>query len=90
MPDSTKRLLEVYKVVEQIALVLWMFPYDDSTIKGLFYCATARSKPCLFFCRQFLSFGLESVEDYWEHDLAGMANYTGVTIVLTLLEVAYL
>ena len=67
-----------------------MFLYDDSTIEGPLYYALVLSKSCLFFCRQFLSFGLESVEDYWEHDLAGMANYTGVTIVLTLLEVAYL
>ena len=50
-------------------------------------CAPAWSKTCLFFCQQFLSLGLESVEEKSEHDRAGMADGT---IVLTLLEVAFL
>ena len=74
MPDSVKRLLEVYEVVEQIARVLWVPLYDDSTTEDLFHCAAALSKSCLFFCQQCLSLGLESVEDSWEHDLAGMAD----------------
>ena len=73
MPNSVKRLLEVYEVVEQIALVLLGFLYDDSTIGDIFYCAPAWSKICLVCCQQFLSLGLESVEGNSEHDLAGMA-----------------
>ena len=73
MPNSVKRLLEVYEVVEQIALVLLGFLYDDSTIKDQLHCAQARSKTCMLFCQQFLSLGLESVEGNSEHDLAGMA-----------------
>ena len=46
----------------------------DSTIEDLFYRAPAWSKTCLLFCQQFLSLGLESVEDNSEHDLAGMAH----------------
>ena len=41
----------------------------------------------LFFCLQFLSFGLESVEDNSEHDLDGMADWADGMIVMTLLEV---
>ena len=63
MPDSVKRLLEVYEVVD-----------DDSTIEDLFYCAPAWSQICFFFCQQFLSLGLESVEDNTEQGLAGMAD----------------
>ena len=74
MPDSVKRLLEVYEVVEQIALVLQVLLYRDLTVEGLLYCAPAWSKTCLFFCQQFLSLDLESVEDNSEHDLAGMAD----------------
>ena len=74
VPDFVKRLLEVYEVVEQIALVLKLLLYNDSTIKDLFYCASATSKTCLFFCQQFLSLGLESVGDNSEHNLAGMAE----------------
>ena len=33
MPDSVKRLLEVYEVVEQIALVLYVLLFSDSTIE---------------------------------------------------------
>ena len=47
---------------------------DDSTIEDLFYCAQAWSTTCLFFCQQFLSLGLESVEVSSEHDLIGMAD----------------
>ena len=65
-----------------------MFLYDDLTIKDLFYCAPAWSKTCLFFRQQ--SLGLESVKHNLEHDLAGMADQADGTIVLTLLEIAFL
>ena len=38
MPDSVKRLLEVYEVVGQIALALKVLLYDDWTIKALLLC----------------------------------------------------
>ena len=63
MPDSVKRLLEVYEGVEQITLMLQVLFYDDSTIEDLFCCAPAWSETRLLFCQQFLSFGLECVED---------------------------
>ena len=71
MPDSVKCILEFYEVVEQIALMLQVLLCHDSTIEDLFYCAPAWSNICLFFCRQFLSLSLESVEDNSEHDPAG-------------------
>ena len=37
MLDSVKRLLEVYKVVKQIAMVLQVLLCDDSTVEDLFY-----------------------------------------------------
>ena len=85
MPDSVKRLFEVYGVVEQIALVLYVLLCDCSTIEDLFCCAPSWCKTCLLFCLQFLSLGLESVEDNSEGDLAGMAEKADGTIVLTLL-----
>ena len=63
---------------------------DDSTIGDLFYCAPAWSKHCLFFFQQFLSLGLESIEDNSECFLAEMTDYAYGTIALTLLEVAFL
>ena len=51
-----------------------MLSYDDSTIEDLFYSAPARSKTCLFFCQQFLSLGLESVDDTSELDLTRMVD----------------
>ena len=74
MPDSVKRHFEVYEVLEQIALVLYVLLYDDSTVEGLFCCAPARSKTCFLFYQQFLSLGLESVRDNSEHDLTGIAD----------------
>ena len=49
MQDSVKCPLEVYKVVEQIALVLKVLLYDKLTIEDRFYCTPAWSKTCLFF-----------------------------------------
>ena len=43
----------------------------------------------MFFWQQFHSLDLESVEDNLEHDLAGMADESDGTIVLTLLEAAF-
>ena len=63
MPHSVTCLLDVCEVVEQIALVLWVLLPDDSTIEDRFHCALVWSKTCLLFCQQFLSLGLESVED---------------------------
>ena len=63
---------------------------NDSAIEDMFYCAPGWSKTCLFFCQQFLSLGLESVEVNSEHGLAGMADSADCTTVLTLLEVAFL
>ena len=74
MPDSVKRLLEVYEVVEQIALMLWALLYYDSTFEDLFNCAPAWSKTCMLFCQQFSTLGLELAEGNSEHDLACMAN----------------
>ena len=45
MPDTVKRLLEIYEVVEQITLVLFVLFYDDSTIEGLFYWLRPGLKP---------------------------------------------
>ena len=63
-----------------------MFLYDESTIKDLFYCAPAWSKTGFFFCHQFLTLDLESVENNSEQDLPGMAHKAHGTIDLTLLE----
>ena len=67
-----------------------MLLYDNLTTEDLFKRALARSKTCSFFCQQFLGLGLESVEDNSGHDLAGMAEKPDGTIVMTLLEVAFL
>ena len=69
MPNSVKCPLEGYEVVVQKVLL-----YNKLFIEDLFYCALISSKNCLFLCQQFLSLGLELVEDNSEHDLAGMAD----------------
>ena len=51
-----------------------LMSYNDSTVEDLFFCAVVWSKTCSFFCQEFLSLGLELVEDNSEHDLAGMAD----------------
>ena len=67
-----------------------MLLYNIPIIEDLFYCTPAWSKTCLVSCQQFLGIGLESAEDNSKHDLAGMAHSADGTIVLTLLEVAFL
>ena len=57
-----------------------MLLYDDLPIEGLFYSVLARSKNCLFFCQQFLSLGLVSVEDNLKHDLAGTDDFCDIFV----------
>ena len=57
MPDSVKRLFEVYGVLEQIALVLYVLLCDCSTIEDLFYFASAWPKTCLSFYQPWLGVG---------------------------------
>ena len=61
-----------------------MLLYDDSTFEDLFYCAAVWSATCLFFCQQFLSLDLESVEDNAEHNLAEVPDLADGMIILTL------
>ena len=63
---------------------------DDSTTDDLFHYTPACSKPFLFFCKQFHSLGLQSVENNSKHDFAGTAESADGTMVLTLLEVVFL
>ena len=76
--------------MEQIALASYVLLYVDLTTEDLFYCTPTWSETCMFFCQQFLSFVRESAEGNSEHDLAGLADQADGTIVLTLLEVAFL
>ena len=52
-----------------MALVLWVFLSNDSTIEDLLYCALAGSS-----ASRSSALAFESVEDNSEHDLAGMAD----------------
>ena len=42
--------LEIYEIVEQIALMVLVSLYDDSTFEDLLNCAPTWFKTCLFVC----------------------------------------
>ena len=63
MSDTVTRFFEVYELVGQITMVLYVLLYDDSTTEDVFHYTPAWCKTSSFFCQQFLSLGLESVGD---------------------------
>jgi len=83
VPYSVESLLEVDEVVEQVSLMLKMFFHQDVAVKNLFYCAPACPEPSLFLCKVFCLL-LESVQNNFEHDLAGVADEADCSIVLAL------
>ena len=58
MPDSIRRFLKAYEVVEQMTVVLQVLLCSDSTAEDMFYRAPSWSKTCLFFFQQVLGLGL--------------------------------
>ena len=67
-----------------------MFLYQDSAVENLLHSASPGSKSCLLFGYDFLSLGLQAVEDDAKQDFTGVADETDGSMVLTLPQVTLL
>ena len=70
--------------------MLKMFLEKDSWVKDLLCGASSSSESCLFFSDDLLCFLLQSVQYDIQHDFARMVNEADHSVVLALLQVAFL
>lgn len=63
MPDSVKRLLEIYEDVVELSLVLEVFRKEDSHVEDLLSNTSAFLEAGLYFGDDVLGLGSQSVQD---------------------------
>ena len=86
MPNPVKDFLEVYEEMVEILLVLEIFLTKDSRVEDLLCGAPFCSEACLFFSNDLLHLQLQSVQ----YDFAWTADGSDLSILLALLQVAFL
>ena len=90
MPNPVEGLLEVYEERVEVLLVLEIFltegPYVDDLLFGAPSCSEAR----LFFGDDLLRLWLQSVQYDLQHDFAWVTDEAYCSVVLALLQVAFL
>ena len=90
MPYPVEGLLEVYEDMVEVLLVLELFltevSYDENLLCGTPSC----SEPCLFFNDYLLRLWLLSLQYDLQHDFAWVTDETDRSVVLALLQVAFL
>ena len=90
MPNPVQGLLEVYEDMVEILLVLEIFLTEDSEVEDLFCGVPSCSEACLFFSNDLLRLRLLSVQYDLQHDFAWMADEADRSVVLALLQIAFL
>ena len=90
MLNHVEGLLEVYEDMVEVLLVLKIFLIEDSLVQDLLYGALSCSEACLFFGDDLLRLWLQSVQYDLQHDFAWVTDETDRSVVLTLLQVAFL
>ena len=89
MPNPVEGLLGVYEDMVEVFLVLEIFLIEDSYVEDL--CgAPSCSEACLFFSDDLLRLWLQSVQYDLQHDFAWVADEADRSVVLALLQVAFL
>ena len=90
MPNPVEGLLEVYEDMVEVLLVLEMFLTENSKVEDLRCGAPFCSEACLFFSDDRLRLWLQSVQYDLQHDLAWVTDEAYCSVVLALLQVAFL
>ena len=88
MPNPVEGLLEVFKDMEEVLLVLEI--YLDSQVEDLLSGAPSCSETCLFFSDDLLRLWLQSVPHDLQHDFAWVNDEADRSAVLALLQVAFI
>ena len=89
MPNPVEGL-EIYEDVVEVLPVLEIQLTEDSLVEDPLCLRCCCSEVCLFFSDDLLRFWLQSVQYDLQRDFAWMANEADCSVVLALLQVAFL
>ena len=90
MPNPVEGPREVYEDMENVLLVLDIFITENSQVEGLLCGGPACCEACLFFSKDLLCLQPNSVRCDIQLDFAWVAYETYRSVVLALLQVAFL
>ena len=90
MPNHVESLLEVYEDIVEVLLALEIFLTEDSYVEDLLCGAPACYEACLFFSDDLLRLWLQSIQYDLQHDFAWVTDEAYCSVVLALLQVAFL
>ena len=90
MPIPVEGLLEVYEDMQEVLLVLEIFLTLNAYVEDLLCCTPSCSEACLFFSDYLLRLWLQSVQYDLQHDFAWVTDEADHSVVLALLQVAFL
>ena len=90
MPNPVKGPLEVYEDMVEVLLVLEIFLTQNASGEDLLCGTPSCSEACLFFGDDLLSLWLKSVQQDLQHDFAWVTDEAYCSVVLALLQVAFL
>ena len=85
-----RRPFEVYEDMVEILPVLEIFLTENSWAKDLLCGVPSCSEACLFFNDDLFRLWLQSVQYYLQHDFAWVTDEDDSSVVLALLQVAFL
>ena len=74
----------------EVLLVLEIYLTEDLSVEDLLCGAPSCSKACLFFSDDLLYLWLQSVQYNLQHDFAWVTDEADRSVVLALLQVAFL
>ena len=90
MPNPIEGLLEVYEDMVEVVLVLEIFLKENAWVEDVLCGAPSCSEACLFCSDDLLRLWLQSVQYDFQHDFAWVTDEAYWSVVLALLQVAFL
>ena len=90
MPNPAEGPFEVYEDMVEVLLVLEMYFTEETWVEELLCGAPSCSEACLLFSNDRLRLRLQAVQYDLQHDFAWVADEANRSIVLALLQVAFL
>ena len=85
-----RSLLEVYEDMVEVLLVLEIFLTQNAQVEDLLCGTPSCSEACLFFGDDLLRLWLQSLQYDLQHDFAWVTDEAYCSVVLALLQVAFL
>ena len=90
LSNPVEGLLEVCEDIVEVLLVLKIFLTEDSQVEDLLCGTPFYSEACLLISDDLLRLLLQSVQSDLQHDFASVTDEGDCSVVLALLQVAFL